>query len=755
MSILIPGAEEIYNVEPMKDSLWQYNASLPKSSFSGCDISVIGYIDGKIKKFGELLTMSYSVHREKTQVRTMGRVNPKGFTRGTRCLPATEKVLVDGRGYININEVDVGDFVQSLPGRYDKVIGAYFQGVKECHDLRLGNGYSLTASYDHPISTSNGWVPAADLKPGDLVNVASRSPVPEIDMDISDDILIMIAYLIGDGTTLVYPKKTSGSKEYRVSLAIGKTEMGTIGAETERILNGLGIQFWDYEKDNCINRRISVCLKGFAKTDHRLRQYNQLHEWLLRLGIYGKYSYQKFIPQEFIAQLSVRQIKLFLSRLYSADGCYSISKDKKYVEAQYTSTSEELIDGTRLLLNKLGINAIKSHEYLIGKEGGRKEIIHRHDSYRLTISMTAELVKFIETVGIFAKDERIAPVKDLLIRRINDEKLEISMKEFTDLAREVVIRKNGGKKRLIGLKALTNKYNLNSYKLPVTPRRALAVAAAIDDEEFTKKVYELVYAAIYKERDFVQVPVVSNTPIGPLSVYDLTVENNHSFIANFILVHNTIAGSLIFVSMDRTALWDWLGHNDYDPPDTMGELPMIDQLPPMDVSISFSNEYGSLSTIRIYGIELVDHGMTMSVDDMITEQVISYMAIGMQEMAPEGLEHGPSGKTWATTGIFYNGFPVETEMNRTHGILKKISELNTEIMAINAQIAKLEGVGGDQVAISLLRRKLISSSAELDRWQAMATETQEVDPKTKNAQLDQFGRYRDDLLGGLKPYVLP
>ena len=144
----------------------------------------------------------------------------------------------------------------------------------------------------------------------------------------------------------------------------------------------------------------------------------------------------------------------------------------------------------------------------------------------------------------------------------------------------------------------------------------------------------------------------------------------------------------------------------------------------------------------------------MSVDDMITEQVISYMAIGMQEMAPEGLEYGPAGKTWATTGIFYNGFPVEAEMNRTHGILRKISELNTEIMTMNAQIAKLEGLGGDQVAISLLRRKLISSSAELDRWKAMATEVEEVGPRTTNATLDQFGRYRNDLMGGLKPYSI-
>jgi hypothetical protein len=55
-------------------------------------------------------------------------------------------------------------------------------------------------------------------------------------------------------------------------------------------------------------------------------------------------------------------------------------------------------------------------------------------------------------------------------------------------------------------------------------------------------------------------------------------------------------------------------------------------LPPFDVTISFGNESGSFSKLRIYGITIVDEGSTMSVDDLITEQTFTYMARGIQPM---------------------------------------------------------------------------------------------------------------------------
>ena len=66
-------------------------------SFAGVDISASmvipainrenGTIEGTdILELGELQTISYSIHRENSPVRTLGHVNPKGFIKGSRTI---------------------------------------------------------------------------------------------------------------------------------------------------------------------------------------------------------------------------------------------------------------------------------------------------------------------------------------------------------------------------------------------------------------------------------------------------------------------------------------------------------------------------------------------------------------------------------------------------------------------------------------------------------------------------------------------
>lgn len=159
----------------------------------------------------------------------------------------------------------------------------------------------------------------------------------------------------------------------------------------------------------------------------------------------------------------------------------------------------------------------------------------------------------------------------------------------------------------------------------------------------------------------------------------------------------TIAGSMIFVTFDRTAFYDILKRNSRDPSDSPSEVPLIDQIPPIDVTISFVNEFNHGSVIRIYGIELVDHGMSMSVDDMITEQVVSYIATGMHEMVVPGGEEGPDGKIFMSNGIFFNGEVDETTSNTYYATMRKIWELNQLMIqqpenadAIDVEIGKLK-----------------------------------------------------------------
>ena len=96
-------------------------------SFSGADITATiiipkigenGFIsnEGDVLEMAELQTISYSMHRENSPVRTLGHVNPRGFVKGARTIAGSmiftqfneyafyriesyRKILSDSKGY--------------------------------------------------------------------------------------------------------------------------------------------------------------------------------------------------------------------------------------------------------------------------------------------------------------------------------------------------------------------------------------------------------------------------------------------------------------------------------------------------------------------------------------------------------------------------------------------------------------------------------------------------------------------------------
>lgn len=107
----------------------------------------------------------------------------------------------------------------------------------------------------------------------------------------------------------------------------------------------------------------------------------------------------------------------------------------------------------------------------------------------------------------------------------------------------------------------------------------------------------------------------------------------------------TIAGSIVFTVFDRHVLWDVMriGQGDRTrdavSPDSgyMGmEYVLPDQLPPFDIIIHFVNEYGHSAEMVLFGIELHQEGQTMSIQDIITENVMQFTAQHIAIMRPGG-----------------------------------------------------------------------------------------------------------------------
>ena len=109
----------------------------------------------------------------------------------------------------------------------------------------------------------------------------------------------------------------------------------------------------------------------------------------------------------------------------------------------------------------------------------------------------------------------------------------------------------------------------------------------------------------------------------------------HVNASGFVKGPRTIAGSLIFTVFNSYAFYRLDQFRDlvYRRGRNIHQMyPLADMLPPFDIILTLSNEYGRFAKMRIYGVTIVDEGGTMSIDDLVTEQTYTYMARGMQPL---------------------------------------------------------------------------------------------------------------------------
>jgi len=93
----------------------------------------------------------------------------------------------------------------------------------------------------------------------------------------------------------------------------------------------------------------------------------------------------------------------------------------------------------------------------------------------------------------------------------------------------------------------------------------------------------------------------------------------------------TIAGSMVFVVFDRHPLYAIISELKNEPRNQSDRYtsPVADQIPPIDMTLWFSNEYGHKSILRLYGVEFFQEGQVHSVNDIYSENTMQYYARDM------------------------------------------------------------------------------------------------------------------------------
>lgn len=90
----------------------------------------------------------------------------------------------------------------------------------------------------------------------------------------------------------------------------------------------------------------------------------------------------------------------------------------------------------------------------------------------------------------------------------------------------------------------------------------------------------------------------------------------------------TIAGTIVLTQFTVDTLYKFLKGQAILGHDVSKDTLYVknDQLPPFNMTLLFTDEYGNMSYRRILGVDFVTDGVVYSTNDMLTEQTISYMA---------------------------------------------------------------------------------------------------------------------------------
>ncbi|NWF60265.1 MAG: replicative DNA helicase [Fischerella sp.] len=384
---------------------------------------------------------------------------------------------------------------------------AFSTGIKPVFTLTTRLGRKIRATANHKFLTIHGWRRLDELSPRQHICLPRHLPsLGKQSMTYAE--VALLGHLIGDGCTLPrhaiqYTTKEIDLAENVVFLA--KEVFGD--AIVPRISPERG---W-----------YQVYLSATQRLTHRVR--NPVAKWLDSLGVFGLRSYEKFVPQELFSQ-PIELIACFLRHLWSTDGSIKLVGGKKSRPiAYYASSSYRLAFDVQTLLLRLGINATLKIVPQLGK--GRNQ-------YHVKITGKPDLELFIQKVGAVGEYKlgSLQQIFEHLENCIHNTNRDIIPKEVWKIHVVPAMQAVELTTRALHSNIGTSYCGSALYKTNLSRERVLKIAEVVQSNE----LLALAKSDVYWDE------IVSIESCGEEEVFDLTVPGLHNFIANNIVVHNSI-----------------------------------------------------------------------------------------------------------------------------------------------------------------------------------------------------------------------
>ncbi len=425
----------------------------------------------------------------------------------------------------------------------------FHSGKKVIYELKTRTGRSIKASANHPFLKLEGWTALEHLKPGDKVGLPRKLRFHESQSSMKDNELILLAHLLGDGCIL--PKQP-----YHYTSADDEN----IQVVNQAAFALFGIQPRIVKQKNWSHTYLpSPCRLTHGKLHPITAWYNQL-------GLERVRSYDKRLPQS-LFECSNTQIRLFLRHLWATDGniSSSLSKGRKPSAAiYYGSSSRVLCEQTQHLLLRVGI---QSTMRTVPSSRGHRNMYH------VDIQGATNQKIFLSKIGCSGQRGHLIPTLLGQLGEIQENpNLDVIPKEVWS-----TVIKNAKDQLGLGWREVCQGLNTSYcgsslFKSGVSRERMQKLNQLLH----SKEIEHLASSDVYWDE------ILSITELGIEDVYDATVENVHNFLANDIIVHNSI-------EQDADIVMFLLRREYYDPLDKPGMAELI----------VAKNRHGSIGSVNL------------------------------------------------------------------------------------------------------------------------------------------------------------
>ena len=392
--------------------------------------------------------------------------------------------------------------------RKRRVLKATSSGHRMVYRVRTVSGRTITVTAEHPLLTMGGWRPLHDLRPGDHI-AAIRALPPLGCRRWSRHRLIVLADLIAEGN-LCHPSTPyfyTTDSQYCDEFVRTVEKFPNTRATVARHKNCYSVH---------VRRRDRARAAGVVV-------------WLKALGLWGLDSRGKHVPDA-VFGLHASDIRLFLARLWEGDGSFS-----RTGHVSYDTASPRLAEDVRHLLLRLGITArlykrVRPYRgrtvtgfvvTVTGQENLR--LFYRKIARRFLIGRKRELAKVIADMAAEDRSSRdVIPVEiKTTIDRARQHRSVTwdSVAEATGLSMRAICSPDRAKR---------------GYR-----RWTIGRLAQYFQSDELKCLAE---SDLYWDR------IVAIERVGLRETYDLSVEGDHNFIANGLVVHNSHAASFALLA---------------------------------------------------------------------------------------------------------------------------------------------------------------------------------------------------------------